>query len=160
MSSANWFRDATFKSQPLHMPAISFILKDIARTHAEHFLPKVVLIHPKVHCKFLRAEVKRRSLCQREKTQEAPVFLCNAYSMTQQQKGHELERKLWEMLHVCVDVLCVSEHVLTKWPAKCIREGPFTLLLKQLCYYYSAVAAVYPAKYMTVHYGAVGCFSI
>lgn len=40
---------------------------------------------------------------------------------------------LCESLHVCVDVSCVVKRVLTKWPVKHIKGGPFTLLLKQLC---------------------------
>lgn len=83
--------------------------------------------------------------------------------MTQQKRnGHKLERKLWEMQHAWGLMLSVWASMC--WqndpPAKYIKDEPFTLLLKQLCYYCSAVTAVRSAKRMSVHYSAGGCFSI
>lgn len=84
----------------------SFILKDGAR--AKHFLPDVVLISPRVHCKFLRVKVKKAIAVPKRKHRKLQCFCAPACNMTQQ-KGHELERKLWETL-----LVCVCEHVLTK----------------------------------------------
>lgn len=77
------------------------------------------------------ADETRRSLCHRENAGSSSVCLCDSAK----KRARTWSETVWlcESLHVCVDVSCVGERKLMKWPVKRIKGNPFTLLLKQLC---------------------------
>lgn len=122
-----------FKSQTLHswfarsITANSFLVnwlvwEEVERACGGHFLPDATHFLFRSSSKYLR--VNEAFSVSERKHRKLQCF-CAA--------SDEVERKLWkwvcETLHARVDVSCE----LTKWPAKCIKDGRFTLLLKQFC---------------------------